>query len=255
MKRNAIARIVIYSLMIAIFSGILMVGLGLNLFTFRTESQGTQVTGEAVSVDADQISWLDLDWAAGSITIRTADTDQITFTESGATERYPMVYAISGGTLSIDYSKKNVATVGNIPSKDLTITVPQDWMCKGLDLDGAALEVKIEGLTVIDFDIDGAANEIVFTGSVQELDCDGASCSLTVTCLERPNQINLDGASIDMELILPENCGFQAQVNGLSCSFRSDLSCTLENEDYCYGDRHCKIYADGLSCKITVNQG
>ena len=167
MKRNAIARIVIYSLMIAIFSGILMVGLGLNLFTFRTESQGTQVTGEAVSVDADQISWLDLDWAAGSITIRTADTDQITFTESGATERYPMVYAISGGTLSIDYSKKNVATVGNIPNKDLTITVPQDWMCKGLDLDGAALEVKIEGLTVIDFDIDGAANEIVFTGSVK----------------------------------------------------------------------------------------
>lgn len=255
MRSNAIARIVLYSLLILLLLGILVTFLCFDLLSLNTDS-GKVVAGEGVSLDAAEVSWLELDWAAGSITILTADTDQITFSESGEIAgKYSMVYRLEDGVLSIDYAKGSVTFgFGNIPRKDLTITVPRDWVCKGLELDGAALEVAIDGLTVIDFEIDGAANEISFTGAFQELSCDGAACELTVNCLEKPGSIYLDGASIELNLYLPDECGFLVQMSGPGCSFRSDLAYTGGNGDYLYGDRRCKIYADGLSCAVTVNQ-
>ena len=256
MKRNAIARIVIYSLLILLLTGILAAALGIHMYGFPTLSAtGTAVQGEQISLEADEVSWLELEWVAGSITLLTADTDRITFQEQGENlGKYPLVYKLEGGVLSIEYTKSSVSLgFGRIPSKDLIITVPQDWLCKGLEVDGAALDVTVNGLNVIDFDIDGASNEIDFRGTLQEFECDGASCDLTLTCLEKPKAINLDGASIELELYLPEDCGFLVQMDGLSCSFHSDLDYTRGNGDYRYGDSHCKVNVDGLSCDITIS--
>lgn len=256
MKTNAIVRVVIYSLVILLLIGMLLMGLGVGtyIFTFRSGS-GQHINGEKMSIPADQVSDLHIEWAAGSILIQTADTDQITFSESGNfSEDYAMVYTLKGDTLKLEYSNAAVQ-IGFVstPSKDLVITVPQNWTCEELELDGAALEVEINGLTIKGFDIDGASNEIDFTGSLEILECDGAACELTLNCQTKPWKIDLDGASIQMELLLPEDCGFQVQMDGLSCSFRSDLECTSSNGDYAYGDRYCQINASGLSCAVTVN--
>lgn len=257
MKNNAIARIVLYSLLVIILAGVLVTGLCLDRFSFRSGS-GTEVTqGEEVSLSAADISRLKLDWASGNITITTADTDRITFSESGEiTEKYTMAYSQKDGTLKIEYAKSSVTvSFGSIPSKDLVITVPKDWICQELELDGAALDVTIDGLTVKEFDIDGASNEIYFTGALETLECDGAACELTLNCLEKPRKIDLDGASVEMELTLPAECGFLVQMDGLGCSFHSDLDYTGGNGDYMYGDRYCQVSADGLSCSISINYG
>ena len=257
MKSNAIARIILYSLLILLLVGILCVGLFADLFTIHGGSVTTtaSTTGKTVSVNASGVSRIQIDWAAGAITMVTADTDTISFSESGEiTEKYTMTHNLKDGTLEIDYAKSSVTVgIGSIPSKDLTITVPQDWVCQELELDGAALEVNIDGLTVQEFDIDGAANEIRFTGSLDTLECDGAACELTLNCLEKPRKIDLDGASVEMDLYLPQDCGFLVQMDGLGCSFRSDLDYTGGNGDYSYGDHYCQINADGLSCSITIN--
>lgn len=253
MKHNAVARIVIYSLIIVVLLGILVAGLGLDLYAFRRDSHTAYTPGGEVTVDADDVSRIELNWAAGSITIQTGDADGITFSDTDD-GKYPLSYSVEGGKLSIDYTAKSFIGVGSLPSKDLTITVPADWVCKSLDLDGAALEIYIDGLTVQNFDIDGAANEIEFSGSLQELDCDGAACTLTLTCMEAPDRIDLDGASVEMCLLLPKDCGFQADISGLSCSFRSDLPYSYREETYYYGDKHCKISIDGLSCALTINE-
>lgn len=256
MKTNAIARIVIFSLLITILVGVLLVSLGIDQFGFTPlPSTENVIKGEEISLKAADVNRLELEWAAGTITILAADTDQISFYETGEfSGKYTMTYSLDGGVLSIDYANGSVSIgFGSIPSKDLTIIVPQDWLCKGLELDGAALEVDINGLNVIDFDIDGAANKIQFIGSFQELECDGAACELTLNCQERPNSINLDGASIELDLILPAECGFLVQMSGLSCIFRSDLDYISGNGDYMYGDRNCKVYADGISCAVTIN--
>ena len=253
MKTNAIVRIVIYALVILLLLAILCAGLGLGTFYISLGSEN-YITGEG-SVAASEVSRLELDWAAGSIRIVTADTDQITFTESGyAEENQRMVYSQNGGTLKISYSKTTVA-IGfvSIPSKDLTITVPEDWVCQELELDGASLEVEISGLTVTKLDIDGASNTIRFTGSVNTLECDGAACEMAITCTDRPRTIDMDGAACQLELTLPKDCGFRVEMDGLSCDFRSDLAYTIANDCQIYGDEYCRINADGISCEITIH--
>lgn len=261
MKRNATARIILYSLLILILTGILVIGIGVDLYGFLpgfSEAAGRVEGGdisEAISLDAAEISSLEIEWAAGSITILTADTDQITFFESGnLTEKYSMVYSLKSGELKIEYAKSSVTFgFGSIPSKDLTITVPRDWVCRELELDAAAVNVTVDGLTVQELKLDGASAELTFNGSVDRMDIDGASVELDIRCTNRPSQIEIDGASCEMRLYLPEECGFLVQMDGLSCSFRSDLEYTKGNGDYMYGDRHCKVAVDGMSCSVSIN--
>lgn len=255
MKTNATVRIILYALLILILISILVAGLAFDLYTFNTGSSAA-VEGTEGCIAARDVSKLSIEWAAGSVTIVTADTDQITFSESGNfAEKYTMVYSRKGDTLTIAYSNSSVTVgFGSIPSKDLTITVPHDWVCEELELDGAALEVEINGLTVREFDIDGASNEISFTGSLEILECDGAACELTLKCQTKPRSIDLDGASVQMDLYLPNECGFIVQMDGLSCSFDSDLEYTGNKGSYSYSDRYCQIDVDGLSCDIKVNQ-
>lgn len=252
MKTNAVVRIVIYSLVILFLLAILCAGLGFGMFAINLGS-GTEITGEG-SVSAAGITNLEIDWAAGSITILTADTDQITFTESGyAGENQRMVYSQKGNTLKISFS--NTITVfgfGTGPSKDLTVTVPESWVCQELEIDGADLDVLIDGLTVNSIELDGAAMELDFNGSVSRLTCDGAACELKVRTAATPESIDVDGAACNMELSLPSDSGFLARMNGLGCYFKSTFDYTVSNRDYLHGDGSCQINVDGLGCNLTI---
>lgn len=251
MRSNAITRIILYAIIIVLLVTLLVVLLFGDFTGFGVES-GELNESHAV-FNTSSVKELEIDWAAGSITIQPGDTDQIVVSESGYfSERYIMVCKEKNGTLSIDHSKPGF-WFGSAPSKDLTITVPANWVCKEIELDGAALEITMNGLTVGSLDIDGASNEITFNGALDSLDCDGASCELDMTFVNKPRSIDLDGASVDVTLYLPEDCGFFVQMDGLSCSFHSDLDYTSSNSDYFYGNRDCQISADGFSCSLTIN--
>lgn len=253
MRSNAIVRIIIYSLVILLLVGILYAGLNIGTLMAGFGS-GEYITGEG-SVSAEDVSTLQIDWAAGSIEIVTADTDEITFSESGtAGEDQRMVYSLKGGTLNIRYSSATVVLgFGSNPSKDLTITVPESWVCQDLEIDGAALDVTVNGLNLEQLEVDGASNRIHFAGCVTSADIDGASNSITLISAGPVKSVDLDGASCELNLTLPADCGFRVNVEGLSCDFRSDLPYATENGSQVYGDEYCKISADGLSCDITVN--
>ncbi len=254
MKRNAVARIVIYSLIILVLVGILQTGIGIGQFVFQI-SDGNYTTG-AGSVDAKDVSSLEIDWVAGSVTIQTGAVEEITFSDTGADkEQYEMGYYVKNGTLHISYNAGGVNIgFGSYPSKDLTVTVPEDWNCRDLELDGASLNIDITGLSVGELNIDGASNELAFTGSLDSLDCDGASNKLTVICTNSPKEIDLDGASVTLNLTLPEDCGYRAEVEGLSCTFQSDYDHEHRNGEYWYGDESCEINADGVSCTIKIHK-
>lgn len=252
MKTNAIVRIIIYAVIILLLSTILVTVICADFFSFQ--GIGETVEGSSYTANVSDVTSLDIDWAAGSITIVTADTDQITVAESGEiTEKYTMVCTEKNGKLTVEFTKSNVTVgIGSIPAKDLTITVPRDWTCSELELDAAAVEVNIDGLTVDALSLDGAAAELRFNGSVNYMDIDGASMEMDLVCANRPVKIDIDGASCVLDLTLPEDCGFLVQINGLGCSFSADADYTRGNGDYFYGDRACQICADGLSCQVTI---
>lgn len=252
MKANAVTRIIIYGIIILLLVGILCTCLGIGTLTFDLGlGNGTAVVGE-VSVNAADVRDLEIDWAAGSVRIQVADTEDITFSDTG-TESCPMTYDLDGDTLRLAYSKGEVQ-IGFVstPSKDLTVTVPKDWVCGELEINAASVDVDITDLTVTEFSLNGAANELRFFGSLDSLDCDGASNDILLVCSNNPDEISIDGASCSLNLEFPNDCGFRAKLDGLSYDFNSDLDYKTSAGAYCYGDEHCKIDVDGVSCDVTV---
>lgn len=261
MKASAIIRIILYTLLFLTLLGILIAGIVAGEFISNISfgSAGGNVASVG-SVPANQIKNLDIEWAAGSVTIQTADVDEISFAENeGLTEKQKMVWKQYSDTLSLQFGKSNVifgisfGTDINI-SKDLVITVPKEWNCDELIITGAAVEVDISGLTVDRIDLDGAAAELNFNGSLSELECDGAAAELTLNCTNSPDRISIDGAACALDLTLPADCGFAVDTDGLAIDFRSDCDYTVSNGSYAFGNGQCKVRISGLGCQISIDQ-
>lgn len=258
MKGNAIARIVLYSLLALVLSAVLVVGILIGNLSIDFGSSGGTTVESEVSLDAAGIRKLEIDWASGAVTINVADTDQITIREQAPeNSKYKMTYDINGSTLELSYGARKISFgFGDsaMPGKDLVITVPRDWICEQIEIDGAALTIHIQHLTVEKIDLDGASNALAFVGSVETVDIDGAANNIHLNCENHPTLIDIDGASCELDLILPKGCGFAVEMNGLSCNFHSDLKYTTKNGQYIYGNGHTNVSADGISCDVTVSE-
>ena len=252
MRRNAIVRIVIFALIALVLTGILMAGLGGGLYI--TEHHSGNVATGTVEIDPTRVSSLEIDWAAGTVTIKTGDTDKILISEEGEfDDRYAMLYEIDEGTLEIAHSTGTI--IGSIPKKNLTVTVPVGWECRELDVDAAGVVVTVEDLTAGSVDLDGTGMELSYTGSFNTLGCDGAGCVLDIVSREDPDSIEIDGAGCDIELTLPEGCGFAANLDGLGCSFSCNEESSRRDGKYVYGNESCRIEADGLGVALSIHYG
>ena len=82
MKRNAIARIIAYSILLFVLIGMLIGGLLTNGFVFSIHhSSGTVVDYEA-RVDAAPIEEISINWVGGTVVIKAEDVDHIIFRET-----------------------------------------------------------------------------------------------------------------------------------------------------------------------------
>lgn len=253
MKTNAIIRIIIYSLVILLLVGLLLTCLGIGTFMFNIHTGGTFNEGTG-SVNTDSVKNLEINWAAGSVTIVTdANADTISFTESGDfDDEKAMAYSVKDGTLTLDYSKPNFA-IGliNTPSKDLLITVPTGWICDQIEINGAALKVDISGIHVSKLQLDGAAMELEFDGSLQELDVDGAACELNVSTTYA-DLFEIDGAACELNLTISDNCGMLIQTDGIACDVESNVAFSMKNGEYLYQNGRCKVDIDGIGCQLNI---
>ena len=285
MKTNAIVRIVLFSLTIVVLIGLLLSAMGLVINRrntneiFTSEAIGTDIQGPTVELDASGIRKLNIEWAAGDIIIEAKEgIDQIQFSESAAEDsKYPMHYKTSGSKLTISFSKDSITGFGiNINSsltKDLTVYVPQDWVCEELQLEVAAANVDVRNMTidainfdgasgtcnfvsciVNDLDIDTASGDVTFVGELNSLDFDAASASFSGVLSNSPREIEMDGMSGDLDLTLPQDCGFTVSMDGMSSDFHSDYPTTYSNGNQVYGDGRCRISVDGMSCDVYIRQ-
>ena len=292
MKTNAIVRIILFSITIIILLGLLAGGLLLGVYTYDVETLVDGISNnidtaiiddsaisDAVTFDPDQIKDIEIDWAAGSITIQPSNTDTIQIMESEVSDsKDAMVYKQSGSKLTIEYCKSASAwggiNFGSDPSKHLVITVPEGWSCNSLEIDAAAAGVEVSNLTIKEVDLDGASGRCEFTnctvdeidldtasgdfhfsGSLEILDCDAASANCKINVTNIPKRITLDSASGSLDLTLPENCGFSCSLSSLSGHFSSDFATTSNGDNYLYGDGSCRIDVSAMSGDVTIRKG
>lgn len=285
MKTNAIVRIVVYSLLIIVLLSVLVGGILIheyagNLSSFLSFSflsgtvNGTQASSGAV--DANTVKSLDIEWAAGSITIQPGDTDQIRFSENeGLPLEKQLVWKVSGSKLSIDYARSNGIFGFSVEvTKDLVITVPRDWICEDLEIDAAAAVVEVTDLTIDTasfegasgscsflnsnigaLNVDSASGNITVSGTLSKLDCDAMSSRIDATLLNTPYSIDIDTMSGDIDLTLPAETGFTVKMEAMSSDFYSEFPTTMQNGNYIHGDGRCQIRIDAMSGDVTIRTG
>ena len=234
MKRNALGRVILYSLLILVLTGILVSAILSEFYLFQF-SAGDNVPKEGHVATSD-VKRLEIDWVAGSVTIQKANVDHIAFQESAPDGcKYEMEYSCENGTLVISYSKQVFSfSIRSIPSKDLTILVPMDWNCEELSIEGISLDVSIQDLSVDQMELDGISCEMVFSGKLQELQIDGISCNV--------------------HLNLPQEWGFRMEEDGISCHLYTALPYSKHRGDFLYGNQGCTIFVDCISCDVHISE-
>lgn len=282
MKRNAIVRIVVFSLLTVVLIGILATGLLVNSFSFISgnwdNSTADDTVSSAGSIDASKVSNIQIEWAAGKIRIEPGDVTEITFAETVADkDSQQMAWKQTDNTLHLQFSKSSISFPSfgftSNGSKDLIVTVPRNWNCSELSFDVASADVEIVDLTITDVDFDGASGKceflnctvdelsvdtasgnIHFSGTLNEMDCDAASADCKIEVSNVPSRIDLESASGDLELTLPENAGFRVNFSTLSGDFNSEFPTTMSGGNYVCGDGKCRIEMDAMSGKVTIRK-
>ena len=302
MKTNAIIRIVLFSLVILVLVSILVGGIALREYGFSRASslrRGAEDVSALSTESAEhhtednphnshssaqpvsgKIQDISIDWASGTITIRPGDTDEILYEETGNFDSaYAMVAKVSGSKLTIQYCKdssilKGGFSFGGSLHKDLTITVPRNWVCRELEIDVASADLDIRELTIQEFDFDGASGKCALTdcavgelsldtasgdvtvsGTLDTLDCDSASAKLQLELKNTPRSIDVDTASGSLTMTLPSDCGFTVSLDALSGRFSSDFATTTQSGHHIYGDGSCKINVNSMSGNVTIRKG
>ena len=296
MKTNAIIRIIIWSLVLVLLVSILSSALLLRTrrltsrppveatlpATIASPEDGTgeMTRTEAISLDPRQIREIDIEWAAGNITIQPAEVDSIQISEAALSQpKYAMVWKQSGDKLTIRYSE-NIGldfnfgiTINDVVSKDLTILVPLGWACDSLEVDAASATLDVKNLAIREVDFDGASGvctfencvidqldldtasgDIYFTGTLETLDCDAASASVIAVFDNVPSRIDMDSMSGDLDITLPSGAGFTVTMDALSSDFVSDFGYSQRNGSYYRGDGKCKISMDAMSGDVYLRE-
>ena len=283
MKSNAIIRIVIFSLVILILLGLLGTGLAFGIYKVNFRNSSYTIADGTVSnsgsVDASLVRDLTVEWVSGSVTIVPADTDTITFSETGTgLEEKMMVWKQNGDDLIIQFCEESMDDYISFGitaeySKDLTIQVPMNWTCKELDIDSVSANVEVSDLTVSELElenvsgscqfqncgmdsvsIDTVSGDFRFDGTVGTLECDAVSANCVLVTANAPRSIEIEGVSGNLDLILPESCGFTATLDTMSGNFSSDFSTTSKDGKYVCGDGACYITVSTMSGDITIRK-
>lgn len=275
MKRNAIARIVIYSLIVVILVGVLVHGMDWDGFHFDLDlGDDAQVVTGTASVEADSVKRIRIEWIDGTVEIRGADQENITFSETNG-EKECMVYQIKGDTLVIRYSKESIQLGIHVtsPNKQLTVYVPQDWIAAGIEISAVSSNVTVELPEVQEAKIETVSGNIDircerskeisfttvsgharFTGNCEELDCESVSGNCKVALYGSAKEIQMESISGDLEIVLDGQLGFTAQIDSVSGSVRSDFPTSVSNDIHTYGDRSIRIEAETVSGGIRIRK-
>lgn len=279
MKRNAIFRIILFSFLAVVLVGVLISGIALKKYQMpgivvRKSFDAPEVSGN--KFNAGEIDRLKIEWAAGSIVLVPVEGNKISITEELLGGDESMVLKKDGSTLYVQYSEGAVGISFGSGSlkKNLYITVPQDWECKELEIDAASATVQVENLTIEEVEsstasgthiftncqveklkMETVSGNLDFTGSLDKLDFNGVSAQANLVLSNQPKSIQLESVSGDLNLTLPEGCGFTVDKDTVSGRVSSELPTTEQNGKIVYADGHCEIEVEGVSASVHIRKG
>ena len=286
MKTSAVIRIVIWSLVALILTGVLVSGVVLKGFWGDLGDFSVGFTENVYSGDynigggsvAEPINAVEVDWISGKIEISVYDGDTTEISENEISdEDYKLRYRVENGKLTV-HSEKSGFSFGIIsrPKKELTIKIPRAYAenLKTLKINSTSADININGLTVLEsaetdtvsgkvtaenlntasLECDTVSGDIKASGAIERFDLDSTSGAAEITTSVPLKKLETDTVSGNVTVILPEDGGFSLEFDTVSGDLDCEFPLTKKNGKHIYADCSAEFEADSTSGDFTVKR-
>ena len=287
MKRNAIARIVIWSLVAVLLTSLLVVGISSYPSSFFSGDWSLGTIGVTYKNSAlynvgggtvtDEFQSIKVNWTNGKINIEAYDGEDTVISETEVAEKENKLrWRVEDGVLKIQQMAAGMRFgLKKTPKKTLTVKIPSNVAegLKAVTSDSVSAEVTITGISASDkieidtvsgganlknirtekLDIDTVSGSIKAAGEFTELESDSVSGDVTVSYATPLKKLDCDSTSGNIRLTIPKNSGFTLKADTVS----GDISCGLptvsesKNRRVC-GDGSADFETDTVSGDLII---
>ena len=287
MKRNAIARIVIWSLVAVLLTSLLVVGISSSPSSFFSGDWSLGTIGVTYKNSAlynvgggtvtDEFQSIKVNWTNGKINIEAYDGEDTVISETEVAEKENKLrWRVEDGVLKIQQMAAGMRFgLKKTPKKTLTVKIPSNVAegLKAVTSDSVSAEVTITGISASDkieidtvsgganlkniktekLDIDTVSGSIKAAGEFTELESDSVSGDVTVSSATPLKKLDCDSTSGNIRLTIPKNSGFTLKADTVS----GDISCGLptvsesKNRRVC-GDGSADFETDTVSGDLII---
>ena len=257
MKRNAIARIIIWSLVAVLLTSLLVVGISSSPSSFFSGDWSLGGIGVTYKNSAlynvgggtvtDEFQSIKVNWTNGKINIEAYDGEDTVISETEVAEKENKLrWRVEDGVLKIQQMAAGMRFgLKQTPKKTLTVKIPSNVAegLKAVTSDSVSAEVTITGISASDkieidtvsgganlkniktekLDIDTVSGSIKAAGEFTELESDSVSGDVTVSSATPLKKLDCDSTSGNIRLTIPKNSGFTLKADTVS----GDISCGL----------------------------
>ncbi len=290
-KRRAVAKIVGWSVILVALLSVFVIFMVFSRGSFNWFNGGFSIISGFTYPDADkysvgnaiyteEISGIDIEWVDGTVGIVVYEGDEIKLVESGVGDRKDdiMRTRISHGVLYVKYSNSGVRWFSGIPSKHLSLYLPQkyadqmnevninavsagviiegDMVCREFDFEGVSGKLNISNLKADIVDIDTVSGNVTISGEIDELDISGVSAKAILDLRSTPHDINMDTVSGDVNMTLYSADGFLAELDSVSGDIRVNSEYIGKTEYvgkiYRHGDGASRFDFESVSGNIKI---
>lgn len=287
MKRNAIARIIIWSLVAVLLTSLLVVGISSSPSSFFSGDWSLGTIGVTYKNSAlynvgggtvtDEFHSIKVNWTNGKINIEAYDGEDTVISETEVAEKENKLrWRVEDGVLKIQQMAAGMRFgLKQTPKKTLTVKIPSNVAegLKAVTSDSVSAEVTINGISASDkieidtvsgganlkniktekLDIDTVSGSIKAAGEFTELESDSVSGDVTVSSATPLKKLDCDSTSGNIRLTIPKNSGFTLKADTVS----GDISCGLptvsesNNRRVC-GDGSADFETDTVSGDLII---
>lgn len=286
MKTNAIIRIILFGLGILILGSLLVGGVLLHLFAVNGGISEVMeiisdylptVDGTVASkgtINAEDVKNMEIHWTSGSVIIQHANVPNIIFSETdGLKKSDQMVWKLKGSTLVINCSRYQI-NIGKSKEKDLVITLPLNCSLKEVEISTVSANITADSLGAGKVSIEGVSGkcdftgktvlgqlkvetvdgDVTFNGYLWALDYEGVEADFRGNFVSAPDSIDMSTVDGSIDITLPADTGFTAELETVSGNFSSDFDFTSSGKRYTCGDGKCAIEIEGVSGSINLRK-
>lgn len=180
------------------------------------DRSGVGYTAGSATVDAQEVSELEIDWVSGSVRVEAGSEDTVVFEESMASGAVAaedaLQWRLNRGTLQIEFCtdtiKRESILAEDYAAKDLVVRVPASLLNK-LEIDLVNGDIDVADLTVGDLELDAVSGAVAARSisareaSVSTTSANATLENVTATSLDAETtsgQLTLDGSFSEVDL-------------------------------------------------------